>query len=191
MSKYRRITYEGRCQIFALSMSHRIPGDRLEASHDARRCRTWSGSSPLGSPTNRRLATDGTAEARDPSMTPSRWKNLSKDRRAVTVSFAAPRLCRGQRATTKETRDDVSGGQVLKIQGEPVSREAALEERAHHIGMPASASPVLPPPGNRRKADGAREAAGCWRCPGVGAEDRLVSRRHSHHAGAGRNLGPP
>ena len=69
---------------------------RVVSSHDAKRRRTWSGANPFGSPTNRRPATGGTAETKDSSMTASRCRNLRKDRRAVTVSFAAPRLCRGQ-----------------------------------------------------------------------------------------------
>ena len=75
---------------------------RVVSSHDANRRRTWSGAKPFGSPTNRRPATDGTAETKNSSMTPSRCRNRRKDRSAVTVSFAAPRFCRGQRVTTKE-----------------------------------------------------------------------------------------
>ena len=41
------------------------------------------------------------------------------------------------RTTGYHKGDDISGGQVLKIQGATVSREAALEERAHHIGIAA------------------------------------------------------
>jgi hypothetical protein len=44
---------------------------RVPLSQDARRRWTWSGSNPLGSPANRRQATDGTAQASDRSISPS------------------------------------------------------------------------------------------------------------------------
>ena len=46
------------------------------------------------------LGPDGTAPTNDRPITPSTCKNPSSERNAVTVNFAAPRDCPGQRATT-------------------------------------------------------------------------------------------
>ena len=75
---------------------------RVAPSHDAKRRRTWSGANPFSSPANRRPATDGATPTNEFPITPSRCRNLRNDRRAVTVSFTAPRLWRGQRVITNE-----------------------------------------------------------------------------------------
>ena len=104
---------------------------RVVSSHEAKRRRTWSGANPFGSPTNRRPATDGTAESKGLINDAVEMQEPEKGSKGRDRQFR--RSSTLSRTTGHHKGDDVGCGKAFEIQRLAVSREPSLNERAHHV----------------------------------------------------------
>jgi hypothetical protein len=110
---------------------------RVVSSHEAKRRRTWSGANPFGSPTNRRPATDGTAESKEQRALNDAIEMQEPEKGSKGRDRQFRRSSTLSRTTGHHEGDDVGCGQAFEIQRAAVSRESSLNERAHHVEVGA------------------------------------------------------